>query len=44
MRRQPVGETRDDMKDVHDLHTHVREQVALEEHVSLLNDDQSRSR
>ncbi len=36
------GETRDDLKDVHDLHTHVREQFSLEERVSMLNDDQSR--
>ncbi len=35
------GETREDMKDVHDLHTNVREQFSLEEHVSMLNDDQS---
>ncbi len=39
---QIEGETRDDMKDVHDLHTRVREQFSLEERVSMLNDDQSR--
>ncbi len=33
------GETRHDMKDVHDLHAQVTEQVSLEER---LNDDQSR--